>query len=80
MLTKSQLLWRCRRGVRELDILMTRFVEQFYDQMSEQEQAQFEKLLDVQDPTIMDWIFERETPPDQPMQALIHKLQAVNAL
>lgn len=80
MLTPSQLRWRCRRGVRELDVLLTQFLESGYAQLSATEKTDFERLLEVQDPIIMDWLFCKSRPEDAGLQAIIDRLQALSEL
>ena len=55
----GKLKWRCRRGVRELDILLTRFLDERYARVSSDDQASFLALLECQDPDIMDWLMGR---------------------
>lgn len=74
MLDHRQLVWRCRRGVRELDVLFTRFLQAEYEQLTELEKQSFQALLEVQDPTIMDWLFGKEEP-DIALRSIIHRLQ-----
>ena len=76
----KQLVWRCRRGVRELDVLFGRFLEQSYPALDENGKRAFERLLDVQDPEIMDWLFGREQSQDPELQALIESLQRLSGL
>lgn len=79
-MNQSQLVWRCRRGVRELDILMTRFLASDYPKLSEVEQLAFQRLLEVQDPTIMDWLFSRKVPVDPELLAIIERMQALSGI
>ena len=74
MLDSRQLVWRCRRGVRELDVLFTRFLESEYPNLELEEQQSFQALLEVQDPTIMDWLFGK-AEVDQALQSIIYRLQ-----
>ena len=60
---ESSVLWRCRRGIREMDLLLQRFVEQQYQDLPETEKQQFSLLLDEPDLDIMDWIMQRRDPP-----------------
>ena len=53
MSAKSQLKWRCRRGMRELDVLLDRYLETQYTDANPQQQAAFEALLELQDPVIL---------------------------
>jgi len=44
-----KLKWRCRRGMKELDVLLTQYLEQNYDKASKKEQQAFENLLKLSD-------------------------------
>ncbi|MDZ7841361.1 MAG: succinate dehydrogenase assembly factor 2 [Gammaproteobacteria bacterium] len=61
----SKLRWRCRRGTRELDVILTRFLDQTYPHLSVSEQALFASLLDQQDPDLAAWIWGGVTPPER---------------
>ena len=80
MMNESQLVWRCRRGVRELDVLFGRFLESDYPTLSSEEQLVFQQLLDVQDPVIMDWLFDKYAPEETEMVVLIRRLQTLSGL
>ncbi len=71
----AKLKWRCRRGIREFDVLFTRFVENEYPQLTEEQKEWFHQLLDEQDPIIMDWLFKRSEPQDDGLKWIIEKLQ-----
>ena len=58
----SKLRWRCRRGMKELDVLMNRYLDQRYEQASEEERAVFVDLIDVQDPDLYTWFIGRAEP------------------
>ncbi|TGO02253.1 hypothetical protein PN36_27835 [Candidatus Thiomargarita nelsonii] len=45
----SKLKWRCRRGMKELDVLLTRYLEQCYEQAPIAEQQTFQALLELPD-------------------------------
>ena len=62
MTDNSSLKWRCRRGIREMDILFQRFLEKHFDHLSTEEQEIFEQLLDESDMDIMSWIMGKERP------------------
>lgn len=62
MLDDKQLRWRCRRGVRELDVLFGNYLEKRYPELDVSQQQCFQKLLEVQDPVIMDWLFGNSAP------------------
>ena len=53
----KRLLYRANhRGMRELDMLIGQFAESRVATLTEAEAAEFERLLDVQDPDMLAWI------------------------
>ncbi len=80
MLNESQLHWRCRRGVRELDVLFTRFLRDHYPLLSVEQQATFHEMLDVQDPVIMDWLFGKQEADSVEMRQLVAFLKEISGL
>jgi len=71
---RSRLLWRCRRGARELDALLMPFTEQHYDFMSPRERNSLDRLLKRQDPEILDWLYKRSRPADPGLGTLIDSI------
>ena len=74
--------WRSRRGLLELDIVLGRFIEQYYAQLDEAGQRAFEALLDMPDNPLWDMIAGRaERGVQEAMhteqQALLEKIRAV---
>ncbi|MFI3187308.1 MAG: succinate dehydrogenase assembly factor 2 [Methylococcaceae bacterium] len=45
----DRLKWQCRRGTKELDLLLNRYLETGYLLADQQEQALFEELLALED-------------------------------
>ena len=74
--SRSQLEWHCRRGMRELDVLLMRYVEQHYDAADEGERAAFETLLSLQDPEILDLLTGRIVAKDVALNHVIQRLLA----
>jgi antitoxin CptB len=58
----SALRWRCRRGMKELDLLLARYLEKQYARSSAEERAAFAALLERPDPELADYCFGRKTP------------------
>lgn len=48
-----RLRWRCRRGMRELDMLLLRFLDDRYATSTGAEQEAFCRLLSLPDPEIL---------------------------
>ena len=60
----GRLRWRCRRGMKELDLLLTRYMDERYGAASPEEQEAFRGLLETQDPVIYAYCLGQERPPE----------------
>jgi len=72
--SKSKLLWRCRRGMKELDVMFTRFVESSYDDLPDCEKQAFVKLLEIEDPVILGFMLYGDIPEDPDVAAIVEKI------
>jgi antitoxin CptB len=71
----GKLRWRCRRGMKELDILLSRYVEEQFCRASKADQEAFRLLLEAQDTVIYGYCLGKESPP-APLAALIGRITA----
>jgi antitoxin CptB len=71
---RRRLLWRCRRGMKELDLLLVGWLERQFDGASEAARGQFEALLELPDPQIAGYLLGREPPPAQ-LAALVEAIR-----
>lgn len=71
----SRLAWRCRRGMRELDVLMMRYLNRRYASASTDEQAAFHRLLDLPDPELAALCFGKLRPADVPTARVLEVIQ-----
>jgi len=67
----SRLRWRCRRGIKEMDIILQRFLEQRYFSLPCRQKRLFEQILDEADLDILDWILGRRRPSRSEYEELI---------
>lgn len=67
----GKLRWRCRRGMKELDLLTLGYLEQHYPTASAEEQQAFADLLEAQDPLLMSYMVGRETPTEPVMARVV---------
>ena len=72
-----RLQWRCRRGMRELDQLLERWLAREHAQASEAQRAVFLSLLDTEDDTIWRWFMGYEVPGDVQIAALVDRIRAL---
>ncbi|ODS61539.1 MULTISPECIES: succinate dehydrogenase assembly factor 2 [unclassified Arenimonas] len=67
----KRLRWRCRRGMRELDQLMLRYLDGRWPAADEAERAQFLRLLDTEDDKLWRWFMGRERPEDAGLASIV---------
>ena len=63
---RRRLLFRCwHRGMREMDLIMGRFADAAVEQLTSDELAEFEHLMEVPDRELLAWITgEADVPPE----------------
>ena len=74
----GQLRWRCRRGMRELDVLLERYLAERYPSAPRVEQQAFEALLELPDPQLFAYLTRRDQPADPEWMNVVDRL--ANAL
>jgi antitoxin CptB len=72
--TLRRLRWRCRRGMRELDQLMLRYLDGRWAQADEAERGLFLRLLDCEDDKLWRWFMGRERPEDADLEAIVERI------
>ena len=73
----KRLRWRCRRGMRELDQLLERWLDREYAAVSEVERGVFRQLLDCEDDKLWRWFLGHESPDDVEIAALVDRIRAL---
>ena len=68
-----RIVWRCRRGTKELDLALTDFLEQGYAALDVDEQRLFEEMLECQDTSLIEWLLY-EKPADPRFAAVVAKI------
>ncbi len=71
----GRLAWRCRRGMKELDLLLAGWLQRRWATASGAERARFESCLELPDPQIARDLLGRETPSDPATAALVAELR-----
>jgi antitoxin CptB len=61
---ERRIRWRCRRGMKELDVLLERFLRTGYDAASSDEKRAFAALLELPDPELAAYLLGHATPPE----------------
>ena len=53
--------WKCRRGLRELDLLFRKYSENSLESLSKEDFEMFNSILDIEDLPLYDFIFKNES-------------------
>ncbi len=74
-LEERKVIYRARRGLKEIDVYFDPYVKQYYLQADAKEKATFAELVAQEDPDLLDWFMEVSEPPRPEMKQLIIKLK-----
>lgn len=69
-----RLRWRCRRGMRELDRLLERWLDREWRQSPADERAVFLRLLESEDDRLWKWFLGHAHPDDPELDALVRRI------
>ena len=75
----GRLRWRCRRGMKELDVLLVRWLDGPGQGASSAETACFDRLLDLPDPELAGYLLRDDIPADPDLAALAATIRGLPA-
>ena len=61
---KKKIMWQCRRGLWELDIILKPFVENSFEKLSMDKQLLFQELLTLEDIELFDILVNKLDPSE----------------
>lgn len=73
-MNEKRLRWQCRRGMRELDELLVRYLEDYYPDDSDTDKAAFRSVLDLSDPELNAYLLQRQMPSSEPIARVINRI------
>jgi antitoxin CptB len=76
---RRRLLWRCRRGMKELDVLLERYTQSFEAPASAEERGVFARLLELPDPELAGYLLGGDVPRDPEMASLVRRISCRSA-
>jgi antitoxin CptB len=74
-MSDSQLRWQCRRGMRELDILLTNYLDNDYPQSGEAQKQAFCELLALPDADLIAYLLGGQTPADTALANVVSQIR-----
>jgi antitoxin CptB len=75
----SRIRWRCRRGMRELDLLLTRYLDRCWSDADDGERGVFLRLLDCEDDTLWRWCMGLSAPEEKDLDELVGRIRNLSA-
>ena len=75
MTSISKIRWQCRRGMRELDELLSGYLESSYQKISNEEKKAFNKLLELSDPELVKLLLTPYQSEDPQVNDMIKKIK-----
>jgi antitoxin CptB len=77
---RRRLLFRAwHRGMREVDLITGRFADAHIATLSEAEVDDFERLMDVPEPDLLNWVMGAEATPDEFDTSLFRRMRDYRA-
>jgi antitoxin CptB len=73
---RKRLAWRCRRGMKELDLILLRYLRERLDPGASGERELFAEFLELPDPQIARYLIAGDVPDDPRQAALCRALRS----
>ncbi len=70
-----RLLWRCRRGMKELDVLLERFARRELPGYVPEQRRTLARLLELPDPDLVDYLLGQAIPPEPALAELVLRIR-----
>jgi len=71
----GQIRWRCRRGMLEIDVSLTRFCDEQLSNLSDDDRVVFFAMLAEHDPVWWDWLLGDSLPDDPAQKAMLLRIK-----
>ncbi|MBK46509.1 MAG: hypothetical protein CMD82_01395 [Gammaproteobacteria bacterium] len=74
---ESKLKWKCRKGIRELDLLLTSYIENIFHTLPKNEQLSFVEFLEKDTYDILDILMGKKSY-DHKFESIVSSLKNIN--
>ena len=74
----KEVVWKCRRGTKELDLMMNGFYENYYKNEKKKKKEAFVKLLSLEDPFISDLLMNKTMTKDIAVNEIADMIRTMN--
>ena len=73
-LEQKRLLWQCRRGIKEVEVLLVPYFEKHYNRLDEAGKKRFQMLLDQSDVELFEWFTRRSIPENNDLEIIVNAI------
>lgn len=68
---ERRLQWHCRRGLKELDVILGPFMDEHYRDLEPADRALFARLVDCEDMDLFNWFMQQDKPADPELERMV---------
>jgi antitoxin CptB len=76
---RGRLTWRCRRGMKELDLLLREYLDQHWLAATSSDRDAFARLLELPDPELASYLLGHEVATDRTLEPVLAVLRGLSA-
>lgn len=80
----SHLKWRCRRGTKELDLILNKYLDEYYSapesSVDEASKGAFKELLNLEDPILYAMLLGDIEPENAAQKTLLQTLRTMHSI
>ncbi len=73
----EKIKWKCRRGTKELDLLLAKFFDNFFIKSDDKIKEAFVRLIDMQDPEIYDLLTGKKKAHNSDIESVIKLIRGI---
>jgi len=72
---RNRMAWQCRRGMRELDVLLRGFLEHRFEALDARQRNSFARLLEYPDAVLLECLMGRMVPADRDVASIVRDIR-----
>ncbi len=72
----ARLRWRCRRGMREVELLLEGFLDREFHRLDGEQRAAFARLLESPDQQLLAYFHGRAEPVDDEVKRIVARIRS----
>jgi len=77
---EAQVRWKSRRGMKELDVMLGRYLDERWQHAGASERTAYVALLDLQDPELWDLLLARAQVGDEATSDVVARIRTLSGV